>query len=110
MLPTVEDFKRQLSETMQDAREQGLPYIDVESGDLHRKVGGYPNGGNHRMPVCCHAMRGMMQGNDEVLHSPDSGQGATLKIRYYLSPRPAGNTSIWKTLGATLRKLLRNST
>lgn len=86
MPPTTEDFKRRLSEIMQDARERGLSHIDVKSGDLHRQVGGYPNGGKHSMPSCCNAMKGMMQGNDEVLCSPDRGRGATLKIRYYLSP------------------------
>jgi len=87
MPPITEDFKRRLSEIMQDAREQGLSHIDVISGDLHRRVGGYPaSDGKHSMPSCCNAMKGMMQGGDEVLCSPDSGLGATLKIRYYLSP------------------------
>lgn len=86
MPPTVEDFKGRLSEIMQDAREQGLSHIDVKSGYLHRQVGGYPNGGNHRMPSCCQAMKGMMQDNDAVLYTQDSGQSPDLKIRYYLSP------------------------
>lgn len=86
MPPSTEDFERQLLELIQHAKLQGQPFIDVVSGELHRQVGGYPaNDGNHRMPVCCEVMKNMMQDNDEILYSPDSGQGATLKIRYYLS-------------------------
>jgi 5-methylcytosine-specific restriction protein A len=87
MPPNAEDFERQLFELIRNAREQRQQFIDVVSGELHRQVGGYPaNDGNHRMPVCCEVMKNIMQDGDEILYSPDSGQGATLRIRYHLSP------------------------
>jgi hypothetical protein len=42
----------------------GVRHIDINSGDLHRKLGGYPG--------------------DEVLAAPPKGKGATLTIRYVL--------------------------
>jgi 5-methylcytosine-specific restriction protein A len=56
--------------------------VDVNSGDLHRQVGGYP-GRNHRMPVCCEVMYGKMKGDDAVLSAPPKGKGASLTIRYF---------------------------
>lgn len=62
-----------------------VPYIDVCSGDLHRRVGDYPNPSRHRMPVCCEVMRRMMKAGDEERphpKSPPSGAGANVIIRY----------------------------
>lgn len=66
-----------------EAKEQGLSYIELVSGDIHRKVGGYPSR-NHQMPICCDAMYSLMKPGDEVLYAPQKGKGATLKIRYNL--------------------------
>lgn len=63
--------------------ECSMDYIDIEAGELHRLVGGYP-GTNHKMPSCCAVMKRYMNNNDEILYSPPSGKGASLKIRYYL--------------------------
>lgn len=57
-------------------------YVDLNSGDIHRKVGGYP-GRNHQMPTCCGVMYQLMKGSDEVISSPPSGKGASVTIRYY---------------------------
>lgn len=65
------------------AKEIGLKYIDITSGDLHRKIGGYP-GKNHNMPSCCNVMKSLMKEDDEILYAPPSGKGATLTIRYFL--------------------------
>jgi hypothetical protein len=81
--PTANDFYRALDELFQEAAEQHRPYIDVISGDLHQLVGGYPNEGNHRMPVCCGCMRKKMQARDQILAQPPEGNGATLCIRYF---------------------------
>jgi len=60
-------------------------YVDIEAGQLHREVGGYPNGGNHRMPVCCNALDEARQpGRYEEIYTPPSRYGAKLKIRYFL--------------------------
>ncbi len=83
MVPTAEDFQRTLNEIFRTAQSQGKTYIDVKSGDLHRRIGGYP-GNNHRMPVCCDVMKRNMKHVDELLQQPPKGQGATVIIRYKL--------------------------
>jgi hypothetical protein len=46
-------------------------------------VGGYP-GNNHRMPVCCAAMRAEMRAGDNIVRAPPSGDGANVVIEYRL--------------------------
>ncbi len=75
---TAEDFQSELDRIFASA---GQGRIDVTSGTLHRHVGGYP-GRNHRMPVCCEVMKRNMRHGDQIIHSPPSGQGASLTIRY----------------------------
>ena len=81
MRPTAWDFRNQLSVILNTARHSGKPYIDVESDNLHKQVGEFPNS-NSRMPVCCEVMRRMMRTGDSVLTEPMSDQGAKLIIRY----------------------------
>ncbi len=83
MAPNREDFQKKLYSIFRQAEQQGKNYIDVKSGDLHKMVGGYP-GKNHRMPICCGAMKKEMKSTDKVLDEPPKGQGATLLIRYHL--------------------------
>jgi 5-methylcytosine-specific restriction protein A len=79
----AEAFKKELTKIFKDAKEQGKEYVDVNSGDLHRRVGGYP-GSNHRMPTCCGVMKSMMKSKDKILEKPPLGKGASLVIRYFL--------------------------
>jgi len=88
MLPTADDFRDALSKIFMEAERMKLHYVDVRSGDLHRRLGSYP-GKNHRMPVCCEVMKGIMMYGDKILSQPRSGKGATLVIRYQL-PRSNG--------------------
>ena len=81
MSPTAWDFQNQLMAILNGARRSGQPYIDVESGNLHRQVGGFANS-NHKMPVCCEVMKRMMRFGDSVLSETTSAQDATLTIRY----------------------------
>ena len=81
MTPTAWDFQNQLTAILNAARQIGKSYVDVESGSLHRQVGGYPDS-NHRMPVCCEVMRRMMRRGDSVLKEPSSEQDTALLIRY----------------------------
>jgi 5-methylcytosine-specific restriction protein A len=78
---TAWDFQNRLLAILNGARQSGQSYVDVESGNLHKEVAGYPNP-NHRMPVCCEVMRKLMRAGDSVLKETMSGQGATLTIRY----------------------------
>ena len=81
MLPTAQDFQDELNNIFLSAQQQGRNYVNVKSGDLHRKLGGYPSQ-NHRMPVCCDVMKRNMNQEDTILQQPPSGKGATLLIRF----------------------------
>ena len=81
MPPTAWDFQNRLLAILNGARQSGQPYVDVESGNLHREVGGYPDP-DDRMPVCCEVMRRLMRAGDSVVNEPTSGQSATLIILY----------------------------
>ena len=80
---TSADFRSELRAQLAHAEGRGAPYVDVNSGELHRKVGGYP-GNNHSMPVCCEVMYAEMSSDDEVVNAPPKGKGASLTIRYRL--------------------------
>ena len=77
------EFRNELMKIITIAKEGNKEYVDVKSGDLHSKVGGYP-GKNHSMPSCCSVMRQMMGNRDVIVNQPPKGNGATLIIRYYL--------------------------
>jgi 5-methylcytosine-specific restriction protein A len=77
------DFNGELQRILTDAINRGLHSIVVNAGDLHRRVGGYP-GTNHRMPMCCSAMRQAMRGGDRIIQAPPKGNGASLSIEYQL--------------------------
>jgi 5-methylcytosine-specific restriction protein A len=82
MAPTATDFEQALNTLFATAWRQGLTHVDVEAGQLHRQVGGYP-GTAHRMPVCCAVMRRVMRPGDRILQEPPKGDGATVRIRYF---------------------------
>lgn len=82
-LPNAEDFKREITAQIMGAKEQGVPYIELLSRDIHVKLGGYSNRGNHRMRTCCEVMRELMRPGDQIISGPDKGNGATLRIRYH---------------------------
>jgi hypothetical protein len=83
-MPTTDDFRETLEEIFSIARTLKLSGIVVRAGYLHSLVGGYSNS-NHRMPICCNAMRQLMKSGDEVIYEPPSGQGASLEILYKFS-------------------------
>jgi hypothetical protein len=83
VIPTAETFKQALESIFGVARENGKGYVDVVSGVLHTRVGGYPSP-NHRMPTCCSVMRQKMKPSDQELSTPPKGKGAELRVRYYL--------------------------
>lgn len=82
-LPDSYDFKIELYKIFKDSQEGENPYLDVNAGDLHRKMGGDP-GKNHRMPLCCDVMKKNMKTGDKILEQPPKGKGASLTIRYRL--------------------------
>ena len=82
-MPTADDFRIELKDQIERARRQGRPHIEVNSGELHRVLGGYPNASAHQMPTCCEVMRSEMGPRDEIIFSPKEGNGASVTIKYY---------------------------
>lgn len=74
------NFKK-IKQQIQTAKEEGRPFIELVSVEIHRKLGGYPNQGNHHMPSCCKTMLDRMKSNDVIISAPKKGNGATLRIR-----------------------------
>ena len=89
MAPAEHQFARELMAQIGRAQQQGRPHVEVNAGELHRLLGGYPApDGRHAMPVCCEVMREKyVEGHDTIIHKPPKGRGASLTIRYRL-PRP----------------------
>ncbi len=81
---TMERFRPALDGRFSEAKREKQPYLEVNSGSLHREVGGYP-GPTHRMPVCCGAMRNAMRTGDKIVDEPPKGNGTSLTIRYKLA-------------------------
>jgi hypothetical protein len=63
MIPTTEDFRVALQTRMQEAQRTSKTTVEINSGQLHREVSGYPSL-NHRMPTCCAAMKSEMRAGD----------------------------------------------
>lgn len=87
-MPKADDFHRILTKYFQESEEAKQNSVTLESGQVHRRVGGYP-GGSHSMPTCCNVMRKLMQDGDELLYAPPSGKGASLRIRYSIPRKSA---------------------
>jgi hypothetical protein len=83
-IPRSCDFYEALVRAFGEAERDSKAYIDVNSGNLHRRIGGYP-GKDHRMPLCCEVMLSSMKAGDSVLKQPPRGKGASLTIRYKLT-------------------------
>jgi hypothetical protein len=86
-MPTTNEFRAELQAQISRAHRQGRPHVEINAGELHRTVGGYPpqGGGSHAMPSCCAAMRDeLARGRADIIHETQSGQAAALTIRYYL--------------------------
>ncbi|MGO4840773.1 hypothetical protein AB4144_51835, partial [Rhizobiaceae sp. 2RAB30] len=76
-------FRKEIQKHFRRALERGAGYVDINSGETHRAIGGYP-GRDHRMPVCCEVMYTEMRAGDRIIHQPPKGKGASLTIRYAL--------------------------
>jgi 5-methylcytosine-specific restriction protein A len=81
IVPNSYDFRAALRAELRAAELAKAEHLDVNAGNLHRRLGGYP-GRAHRMPTCCLAMTGEQRTGDEILAAPPSRTGASLTIRY----------------------------
>lgn len=85
-MPTKDEFANELKARFRRAKERGAESLEVNSGEMHRAMGGYP-GSNHQMPSCCDVMHENLRNGDEIIASPPSGRGASLTIKFQI-PRP----------------------
>lgn len=82
--PNAADFEEELRERWRQAEKSGAPYVDINAGEIHRMLGGYPSRGQNRMANCCQVMMKLRQAHDLTVSSPPKGKGASLVIRYAL--------------------------
>lgn len=80
---TADEFRKALKKLLDEATGSSNGYLEINAGELHRQVGGYP-GKNHVMPTCCAVMRSEMKSGDEIIAQPPRGQGASVTIRFRL--------------------------
>ncbi|WP_134703765.1 hypothetical protein [Ammoniphilus sp. YIM 78166] len=80
-VPNASQFREEIKQLINNAKAEGKTYIDIISGEVHRKLGGYPSS-NHRMATCCEVMYSMMKPTDQVIYAIQKGKGARLVIRY----------------------------
>jgi 5-methylcytosine-specific restriction protein A len=86
-MQTTDDFRRELAAQIKRATQQGRAHIEVNAGELHRTVGGYPAkaGALHSMPSCCNAMTELFDAErDVIVYETASGRAPALTIRYAL--------------------------
>jgi hypothetical protein len=77
-MPTAADFRKELRKQIGRAEKQSRPHIEVNAGELHRIVGGFP-GTQHSMPTCCDVMhQELKRGNATLIHEPAKGKGPAL--------------------------------
>jgi hypothetical protein len=73
---------------MAEAQKAGQDFVEINAGELHKRVGDYP-GRNHRMPNCYQVMKAQiaLDYDDAIVDEPPSAQGPSLTIRYRLPRR-----------------------
>ena len=76
-------FNAAIADQLARAENQGRTHHEINAGELHRQLGGYP-GPVHRMPGCCDALRDAMVKGDRVTYQPERGDGASLTVRFEL--------------------------
>ena len=79
----AQDFRSELVRRLDRARQFGVSHLDVNAGELHRYVGGYP-ARVHAMPLCAAVMMVERRPGDEILTSSAPGREENLTIRYRL--------------------------
>jgi hypothetical protein len=52
-MPTTDEFRAELHAQIERTSRQGRPHVEINAGELHRKLGGYPpKAGPHSMRLC----------------------------------------------------------
>ena len=76
---TTAEIRAYVQERKALAKEQGLPYLVLRSGDIHRKLQL-----KNYMPSVCNAMYQCMSDGDRILHTTPSGKSSTIEVQYFL--------------------------
>lgn len=76
-------FDQAIEAQLARGQEQGRAHVEINAGELHRQLGGYP-GRAHQMPVACAALRAAMQDGDSVSFEPPAENGAAFTVRYVM--------------------------
>ena len=82
-MPTKDQFRSEVRSQLRSAELRGDAFAEINSGEVHRKLGGYP-ATIHQMRPCCDAMYDEKRAGDIILSAPKKGHGASLTIRYAL--------------------------
>ena len=83
MGPTVQDFQKEIDYILASAQKMGARSIEINSGYLHQRVGGYLSAYN-KMSTCCNIMKKTMQPGDKILRETATEDDAFLVIHYQL--------------------------
>jgi 5-methylcytosine-specific restriction protein A len=84
-MPNSDEFRAEIAAQIDRARKQGRPHVEINAGEFHRALGGYPpkQGESHAMPTCCNMMREeFKRGNAEIIYETESGHAPALTICY----------------------------
>ena len=76
---TTEEIRAYIQQRKAIAKEQGLPYLVLRSGDIHKELGL-----KNRHPMVCSAMFQCKMDGDRVLNTTESNQSTTIEIQYFL--------------------------
>ena len=76
---TTAEIREHIQKRKAIAKEQGLPYLVLRSGDIHRELHL-----KNYMPPVCSAMYQCMVIGDKVLHTTPSRKSSTIEIQYFL--------------------------
>ena len=77
---STSDIRTFISKIIDQSRLDGLEYVDIVSGDVHKQMRL-----DNKMPSVCSAMYTLMNEKDVILHSTPSGKSSTIKIRYFIT-------------------------
>ncbi len=75
-MPENKHYRYELLRILDEAEREARKHIDVNAGEIHKGLGGYPSR-DHRVPVCCDVMKAAMvpAWETKVLHEAPSDFG-----------------------------------
>lgn len=77
---SVDYFRQGLLAQMSRAAKVGRIDVTINSGQLHRELGGNA-GSMHALPLCCEAMQEELKSGDTLVLDRTNGAGMTVRYR-----------------------------